>query len=511
MRYLVYPIALLLFLGLASSCNKFLDKNPDSDLSINIDSEDRIAELLTGAYPEASYIPFLEPRTDNVAERPKGVQNSLNEAMYFWEDYAQEDIDTPLNYWNECYRGIAQANKALELLQKYEKTERVKALYGEAFLLRAYLHFMLVNIWAEPYGGSAANMGIPYITKPEKHALVDYSRGTVNEVYEKIEADLKRGISLVNDAYYKQPKFHFNKRAAYAFASRFYLFKGEWHTVIEYANFVLGVKPQPFLRPWVQYMRNLEFHHEDLHKIYSTPTEQANLLLTTTESRLARQQPIERYGATSTKLGTVHDAFNKRYHEHLGDVSTRFEEFYTFSNSSAPVTNGRYMAKFDELSTTESIGSKPRGLYVTNVLLTTDEVLLNRMEAYVMLQEYDKAIDDFVEYCEAKFGYAPTMERALYTSTSIANYDKVAPWYGLSLGQLAMVRLILDFRRKEFFQEGLRWFDLRRFHIAVKRTSKSPYYFPLEKDDLRKVLQIPVEAQRRGLPPNPRDRQQRVR
>ena len=110
---------------------------------------------------------------------------------------------------------------------------------------------------------------------------------------------------------------------------------------------------------------------------------------------------------------------------------------------------------------------------------------------------------------EAKFGYVPTMERALYTSTSAANYDLISPSYGLSLKQLAMVKMIVDFRRKEFYEEGLRWFDIRRFHIAVKRSTKSAYYFPLEKEDLRKVLQIPSEAQRRGLEPNPRDRQQR--
>ena len=78
---------------------------------------------------QASYIPFLETRTDNVEERPNGVHSRLNEAMFFWEDYDQEDLDTPLNYWNACYKGIAQANKALELLSTYPKSARVKALY----------------------------------------------------------------------------------------------------------------------------------------------------------------------------------------------------------------------------------------------------------------------------------------------------------------------------------------------------------------------------------------------
>ena len=69
-------ISLLLFfaLGFFASCNDFLDKSPDSDLDVDINSEEKIADLLTGAYPEASYIPFLEPRTDNVEERVNAVK-----------------------------------------------------------------------------------------------------------------------------------------------------------------------------------------------------------------------------------------------------------------------------------------------------------------------------------------------------------------------------------------------------------------------------------------------------
>lgn len=69
---------------------------------------------------------------------------------------------------------------------------------------------------------------------------------------------------------------------------------------------------------------------------------------------------------------------------------------------------GRYISKFDEVRSNLDSGLKPRGLYVTNVLFTTDEVLLNRMEALAMLGEYNKAIDDLQEYTRGKFGFTPT-------------------------------------------------------------------------------------------------------
>ena len=70
----------------------------------------------------------------------------------------------------------------------------------------------------------------------------------MSEVYELIEKDLKRGITLVADEYYKHPKFHFNKKAAYAFATRFYLMKGDWEQVVAYADYVLGGDPKTQLR-----------------------------------------------------------------------------------------------------------------------------------------------------------------------------------------------------------------------------------------------------------------------
>lgn len=487
------------------SCQGFLDKEPDSAHNVVIDSEEKIAELLAGAYPQASYFPFLEARTDNVAERNGGEHSRLNEAMFFWEDYDQEDLDTPLNYWNACYAGIAQANKALELLAAYPKTNRVKALYGEAFLLRAYLHFMLVNIWAEPYGTerSQQSPGIPYLTKPEKHALVDYQRGTVAQVYEKIETDLKLGISLVDDNYYKKPKFHFNKKAAYAFASRFYLMKGQWDLVIEYANYVLGADPKKMLRNWDAYERELSFNRRSLFAKYTDDSEVANLLLTTTESRWARNLPFEKYGATRN---SVDEVFDRRGVDGCGEPGKNlvFAPFYLFLDSEKGVRDGRYIAKFDELSLLGATGTRPRDLYVTNVLFTADEVLLNRMEAYAMLGEYNKSLDDLFDYLRGKFDISLSCARDTFTSISSDYYAIYTPFYGLTIKQLALIKIFSDLRQKEFLHEGLRWFDIRRFYIPVSRNSRSSNYLPLQKEDPRKLLQIPAEAINRGLEANPR-------
>lgn len=501
MKLAIYSYCILFMLA---SCQNYLEKAPDSTLDTEIDSEEKIAELLTGGYPDASYFAFLEARTDNVEERKNGEHSRLNEVMFFWEDYEQDDLDTPLNYWNACYRGIAHANQALECLSHFPKNAHTKALYGEAFLLRAYLHFMLVNIWAEPYSPdkSATAPGIPYMTKPEKEALPKYERKTVKEVYDCIEKDLKLGISLVDDSFYKNPKFHFNKKAAYAFASRFYLMKGEWDLVIAYSDYVLGNNPRELLRNWQKYSDKFYYNRKQLHTRYASSEEPANLLLATTESRVARNIPVEKYGVTS-------NIANEIFNQHGVEGCTEYkkipmESLFLFNYDAGHVKDAQYIAKFDELSKSGYTGSYPRDLYVTNVLFSTDEVMFNRMEAYAMKNEYNRAIDDLKLYLNAKYGITLSCSRTDYTQTSSSNYKIYSPFYGLSIKQLAMVKLLTGFKRQEFLHEGLRWFDLRRFNMPVTRKSKYSFYRPLEKEDPRKQLQIPTEAIKQGLTPNPR-------
>lgn len=61
MKHILNTVFLSVLL-LLSSCERYLEVNPDSTLDVEINSEEKIAELLTAAYPEASYSAFLEAR-----------------------------------------------------------------------------------------------------------------------------------------------------------------------------------------------------------------------------------------------------------------------------------------------------------------------------------------------------------------------------------------------------------------------------------------------------------------
>lgn len=488
-------IFIIIIVGiLANSCNGYLDKSPDSSLSITIDSEEKIAELLTGAYPKASYFSFLEARTDNVGERLGGDYQRLNEAMYYWLDFDLEDLDAPLFYWNSCYKGIAQVNQALESLKDYPKSQRVKALYAEALLLRAYLHFMLVNIWSKPYNvtSSKTDLGIPYMNKPEKNAIVNYLRLTVFEVYEKIEKDLLLGLSAVNDKYYKQAKFHFNKEAAYAFAARFYLYKGEWEKVLDYSNWVLGNNPSLRLRDWYDHDLRSVFGYP-VGEEFSSASKTCNLLITTTESRLFRNYTRQKYGLNLT---VARELFER------GLSSSDRNLTWSYTYGGGEMVNVKKFAEFSKYSNT---GYNPREIYVPNILFSFDEVLLNRAEAYIMLSRDNEAIFDITLFVNKKLGKTYNYEDYL-TSFPKAK-ELYHPFYKLSEYQANLIQLVSELRRKEYVLEGLRWFDIRRFNLVVNRNKMEDVVNPsliLGKDDNRRILQIPQQAIDLGMIPNPR-------
>ncbi|MFR4236410.1 MAG: RagB/SusD family nutrient uptake outer membrane protein [Alistipes onderdonkii] len=82
------------------------------------------------------------------------------------------------------------------------QAERRKA----ALICRAYAHFVLVNVFCQHYDPAHPDdLGIPYMEK-ETELDPKYERGTVAEVYAKIEKDIEEGLPLINDVIYSVPK-----------------------------------------------------------------------------------------------------------------------------------------------------------------------------------------------------------------------------------------------------------------------------------------------------------------
>ena len=132
--------------------------------------------------------------------------------------------------WKEFYSAIYPANYVYNAVEvaDYEGEEALRAasLRGEAALIRAYCYLMLVILYAENYKAATADatLGVPLVLEAFNASLSDHKRHTVKEVYDQIEQDILFGIEHLNERFV-DGKFRFFKTAAYALASRYYLYK----------------------------------------------------------------------------------------------------------------------------------------------------------------------------------------------------------------------------------------------------------------------------------------------
>ena len=494
-------IKVLAFVLLAVSCNDILDETPDNRIEA-LDTPEKIAELLVGAYPDAAYVPFLEPMSDNAGDKGPSADTgidfatTLNKRMYFWDDINDIDDDTPTNYWNRAYKAIAQANQALASIEDLGGGTELNALKGEALLCRAYAHFMLVSIFSKAYSATTAStdIGIPYVTKPETVLLGDYKRGTVAQVYEQIQNDIEVGLPLVKDNY-KVPAYHFTKKAAHGFASRFYLNKGEWQKVINHSNEALGANAASVLRDWTN--KYAPRTYSDQNFFYTSSTaEPANLLLV----------------SASSLYGRFH--FSARYQLNSAIAS---QLFFGSNISGKPWSFGIYgstdlfynVPKFQEYFKVTNQAAGTGNAYVSYVLLSTDEVVLNRAEAYAMLGQFDNATADInVSLSVKSDNYNPATDTL--TASEIATIYQgfpatiYTPFYSIPGGALPFVAAILDMKQTIFYNDGLRWFDIKRMNMEIIHTDVLGNTSKLTKDDNRRQLQIPEAAQAFGIPQNPR-------
>ncbi|MCL5128996.1 MULTISPECIES: RagB/SusD family nutrient uptake outer membrane protein [unclassified Algibacter] len=501
MRNIKYNIGVVFVtLLMVTSCSDILDESPDNRTTIN--SAEKISELLVGAYPEGAYVPFLEPMSDNAGDKGPSADTgidfatTLNERMFFWDDVNNTDIDSPTNYWNSAYKAIAQANQALLSIEELGGGAELNYLKGEALVCRAYAHYMLVNIFSKAYDPTtaASSIGIPYVTEPENVLLGEYERGTVESVYDNIKKDLEEGLPLIEDNY-TISAYHFTTKAASAFASRFYLQIGEWEKVITQSTIAIGSGGVGALRDWPNNYRPATYS-EQTALYTSSNFEPANLLLVSAESLYNRYHFSARYQLNSDKRDEVFPGTNGTGQPWSYSVFGSGDLFYN-------------IPKFQEYFKVINQAAGTGDTYVAYVLLSTDEALLNRAEAYAMLGNLEKATEDInMSYSVKTAGYLADFDELSVDNVQerfeVTDADLFTPFYTIPTDALAFVNCVLSIKRTVFYNEGLRWFDIKRLNMVVDHEDIFGNVYTLPKGDNRRVVQIPEAAQSFGIQQNPR-------
>lgn len=489
MKKLYTSITVIFALVTVTGCKKFLETAPDQRTQLN--TVQKVGELLVTAYAQADYATFTEAASDNAEDKGIGVGTLSveNQDPYLWQEVGSRDSGTPTNFWNKSYTAIAAANAALDAIAKAPNQSEYSAYKGEALVARAYAHFMLVTLFSKVYDPTTNNdsPGIPYVTSPEKVVFGQYTRGTVASTYASIEKDLLEGLPLLDNSVYTAPKYHFNTAAANAFAARFYLFKRDYAKVISYANAAIPNNAfATYIRPW-----NTRYYNSSANEfqiLFTQATENSNLLLTEGESGWARSHAFYRYGMGLTLN-------NASYQNNVTGTSFSGEKLYSYG---AP--NYTFL-KFKELFIRTSANATIGYPYTIMPQFTADELLMNRAEAYANLGQTNLALQDINLFASTRItGYNAT--------THAVTTAKIAAFYNTADVKQGLINTILDFKKKEFIQEGLRWFDVIRLGITVahniKQIDGTSTFVTLPPGDNRRVFQLPSEVKLSGIEQNPR-------
>lgn len=475
--YIILP-GLVMFSG----CKKYLEHLPDQRTQLN--TPQKVSELLVTAYPAATYFTFAEAMSDNPVDvSASGTIDNRNINPYFWQDVAEIQQDSPTYYWNECYAAIAAANQALEACETAANPALYSAQKGEALLARAYAHFMLVTLFSKVYdpATAATDLGIPYVTEPENVVIKQYDRKTVAYVYEQIEKDITTGLPLIVDNY-SVPAYHFTRKAANAFAARFYLFKKDFAKVIEHSNAAFPANNfAANVRPWQSYAA---FTTTELQANFTNASNPGNLLLAETVTLHARNYYRYRYSLTQAKLNTI-----------VAPLGQTFTSYARYSTSSTFYFVMKFFEHFVKVSLNATTGTP----YAMVPLLTTEETLMNRAEAYVMQDKFAEALADMNTLVSTRMtNYNPAAHN--FTDARIKTFYALVT----TDTRQAYLNAVLDLKRAEFVHEGMRWLDILRHKLPVQHTTLDGKVFNLTPTDLRRAIQLPETAIQAGLQANPR-------
>lgn len=238
-------VALGMMLGF-SSCN--MDYFPSDEQSTDIIMKEASDMIIDGCYAamkdEVEYLGYPSGNTycrhyfqmaefpaDNICLSGRSTDPLFQAATYTMTDNLQ-NVGT---LWMLGYKIIYMANTLIETLD--ENDDAKKQILGEAYFVRAMMHFHLVTLYAKPYSMGRDNMGVPLNTK----TLINpdsITRDPVGDVYDQVVKDLQKAASLMGAS--RGNAGYPSHDAALGLLSRVYLYMGDYDNCIETVQMMLG-------------------------------------------------------------------------------------------------------------------------------------------------------------------------------------------------------------------------------------------------------------------------------
>ncbi|WP_176555150.1 MULTISPECIES: RagB/SusD family nutrient uptake outer membrane protein [unclassified Butyricimonas] len=439
-RIYLYVIALLL---VTTSCGEFLEEE-SQNLSYVHSTQDLDELLIGNGYLQKNKTgdPYrflwLDVMDDDVthflAKAPSDVVAAMfNHMRYFyrWDAYPFND-DSPNMWagpsgWDKLYSCIGMVNVILAELDRFKDEKEHDRIMGEAYFLRAFYYFYLVNLWGHPYNtvSASTDLGVP-IKLTEYIEDKGYSRNSVEECYQQIVSDAKEAVVYLEGV--TQPSTRrANQNAARALLAKTYLYMNEYELALEQCNAILE-------KPGDLVLYNLNAMTPSAFQTAYRKQVSNECIFTNSYCSLLFQTTYESVAVSTDLINCYDDPNDLRF---VSGGNSHFFRYYL----------GNYFGMV-KAGTGETY----------SISLVFSEVYLNKAEALAMLGRTDEAIETLQKLRENRMTDAGTI--------NLTGED--------------LVKFIRAERRRDLCFMGQRWFDLKRYAVHPKYPQKTriehPYY-----------------------------------
>jgi len=414
----VLSLSLLLF----TSCDSYLESETYNqiDSGAAFKTVDDIKAARNGLYYQLGQYRFCGKNVIAIGDFASDISVADGSSGHFVSinNYTVADPDTEFQeVWEYGYKVVNGVTKMLPAIDELLKDKDLTAsdrdelyLYkAEAFGLRALAYFHMVNIFGLPYGtDNNVHGGLVLMTTSAILPEENVSRSSVVETYAQIEADIQGSIDAFEETSIKRNGFYFNEAGVNALKARVLLYMGKDVEAIAAANNALtlrGVKEmneEGYLNMW----KSLTISDEEIFTIVKS--EDDNL--------------------SSNSLNTLYGAYGGTVYEGL------IADFAATDFRKKLIDDKYHPQKFDGIESSAATSNIP--------LFRVSEMKLIVAEASAKLNLLDNSREALL--------FVAKRNSAIETETDLP----------------ATKELLLSFialeRKREFFQEGHRWYDARR-------------------------------------------------
>lgn len=415
-----------------TGCDSFLDIQPVGKVIPTTAGEFRA--LITEGYSNVPYDRGLTSfRTDEVLLDATMDANDLNSYLDIWRwNDTSSDENTASFSWRTFYHVLFIANYTIESekLMTDGSGDEIRQMVGEAYMLRALMHFNLVNLYAPAYTTCTPETTKAVPLKLDSDVESVLSRNTVAEVYKSILDDLDSAEEYLNtDTWETGYNYRFNTLSPDAMRSRVYLYMGKWDESLAASKRVIEKHPQ------------LSDINAELPNAYNS-----------VENIVALEQTMQSQYARTIKI-------NRNFYSKFSSADLRRRAYF-------------------KQVTTSNITLVKGGSNTYSCTFRSGEMYLNAAEAAWHMGQYDDART-----------YTEKIYAVRYTDGGAAKTAAIE-----AMDDADVLDEILEERARELAFEGHRWFDLRRNgQPRMERNYRGETYV-LEQGDSRYTLRIPAEA-----------------